>query len=186
MDLDVIYKIDTGTLQQNIKKYIQQRSIKLALCSAPKEIFEFKKIFWSTINKLKDNGAFCIFCNAENISNIINVISDNGYDYTIKYFYNNDRIFICLIVYNILPKFKFRNIVRIDSWRDIVYCLMSLTNYRDIILLINDDVLTSISICKKMSRYVIGFGENNCINFGIQGVRVNDLSYLQGKNRGKI
>jgi hypothetical protein len=183
MEIDVIYRISQELCWKVIKGKIKPQSISMILYRACSDIYNTKKIIWNSLSRLKEDGVFCIECCPKIVSNIINIIDETGYEYSMSCFGDDFEFKLYVFVYGSeFNKLKCKKMIRIKDWKDIVYNLLDFTKTKEIILLISNEILPFLSIIKQMNRYVIAFGDNDFIinSAKKQGIREvkNGMLYL--------
>lgn len=160
MDIDVLYRIPKDIAWQYINTYISKSSLDLAVFRACPDSFVSKKTIWNLISRLKRTGFICVQCEPEFVSDIIKIFIDKKYNYTVTYFFDENRIY----TYVISSKVKIRNFdifVKINSWEDIAYALSNLTQYRFVCTFVGDACIPMAAIFKSLCRRVICFGADN-------------------------
>lgn len=163
MDIDVLYRCAKDLCWQHVKQYILPQSVDLIFYKACLDIYITKKTFWNAVTRLKSNGVFCLECEPENVSDVIRVVADSGYKYTISCIISNSRMALYVWVFKSdLCRPNVERLYRITSWEeDIPYIITNMVEYGKIILLIGDAALPFIPSIKELSRYIIAFGDDD-------------------------
>lgn len=182
MEIDINYVVPGNSSWEYINRHIRAESVNLALFRAGSDIFTNKKTIWNAASRLVPSGIFCIQAEVDNISYLIKVINDQGLKYKVVYFdfswAKSGAISIFLLVYKndlFVPSFDEMN--RIESYAEMGSRLMSLCDFGDIVLCIDNAMLQLAPQIKRLGRHVIGFGNNiDFINSskkqGIKGVQL--------------
>jgi len=175
MDIDVLYRCPKDLCWQYLKQFVLLNSVDIAVYKACLDPYVTKKTFWNTISRIKPNGLFCIECEPENISDVIRLVNDYGYKYSISGIYNDSRLALYIWIYRSnLIKPNIRKLYRINNWEDdIPRILANFVDYGKIVLLLGDATLPFAITMKNLSRYIIAFGDDElyCQAIKMEGVR---------------
>lgn len=166
MDIDVLYEVRKDLCWKYVKKYVDEESVNLILYSACLDNFITKKTFWNAAGRLRPDGIFFVRCYPENVSSVISLAVEKGYKYSVIYrdFFlsNKSNIEIYIAIYkNELYKPNIESFLRITNIEDLGENFINLTKFNDTVLFLGDDVLAYVQMAKKLSRYVIAFGQND-------------------------
>ena len=161
MDLNVIYPIAKDLCWQHVKSFVSPESISMILYRACLDPYITKKTIRQAISRLNQNGFFCVECEPENITFVISLANEIGYDYKTIYSISESNIKLYVVLYkNIISKFKCSELVRINIDEDLVYELINKTDYQDTVLFLGDYAARFSPIAKQMGRYAVVFTDD--------------------------
>jgi hypothetical protein len=165
MEIDVLYRIPTEECSQHINRFVRPDSVHLVLFRSHRDDFVTKKIIWNAASRITTGGIFCIQAIPENISQIIQLLKEQHFNYKIAYFdstwADDGSIFPFVIGYNsqlhcpnIDPK------IQINSYDEMASKLVNLSDFGNIILCLGNGMLPFVDRAKMLGRHVIAFGDD--------------------------
>jgi len=167
-DVDVLYRVPNDSIcWRFINRHVSRESVDLAIFKASLDSYSTKKTIWNAIGRLSPGGIFCVQCQTENISDIIRIIKESGWEYKTVYYQlmhvpPKRPVLVYLLIYkNKLFEPDIPSMTRINTIEVIAQQILGLTDFGSVIMTIGSDTVHFAPIAKNLGRYVISFGDND-------------------------
>lgn len=177
MEIDVVYKTQDLNIWENIKGRVRPHSVDLAVYFTDADLFTIKKTIWNAIGRISTGGIFFVLCEAENVSDVIRLITEQGWKYKTVYLEMEEDPFcihsVVVAYKNEIYKPKCVKLLRIKSTENMYNFIINFSDYGQTILFLDSGSLAAAVQAKKLGRSIIGFGNNEVASLILhyEGVR---------------